>query len=56
VRYSKKLLFAVLVGASRFDAVSLPLCVFVALLALLLLQVRAFDQRVKRHRRMMCTG
>jgi hypothetical protein len=40
VRFAKKLLFATLIGASSFDAASLPLSVFVALLALLLLQVR----------------
>jgi hypothetical protein len=38
VRFGKKLLFAVLVNASSFDPVSLPLSAFLALVCVLLLQ------------------
>ncbi len=40
VRFAKRLLIALVVNASDFDPTSLPLSVFVALLCLLLVQVR----------------
>ncbi len=41
VRFVRKLLFAAIVSGSDFGPTSLPMSVFVALLALLLLQVRS---------------
>ncbi len=46
VRFGKKLLFAVMINASDFDPVALPLAVFLSLVGVLALQVRSWAPHI----------